>query len=75
MDIKQPFQVGDKVRAVDPNYHPDWINDWQAVELWVAGIHYSVSSGGFDIWVSEKWPPTSLGDISDGWSEELLAPR
>lgn len=71
--IKQPFQVGQKV-SVSPG-GPEWKSDWKGVELWVAGVVVSTPSGGFDIWVSDAWPPMSRGNLSDGWSETDLVPQ
>jgi hypothetical protein len=67
----QPFQVGDKVRAVLVG-GPPWIDDWRDVEMWVSGIRFSVSSGGWDIDISDRWPPTR-GSITDGWTDLDLA--
>lgn len=68
MDTPQPFQIGQKVQASSRILTK--FGEWEGVELWVAGIRYS--NGGFDIEVSEHWPPASRGDVTDGWDENDL---
>ena len=67
MDIKQPFQIGQKVRP--SSEYVDRYCEWQGIDLWVAGIRFSPASGGFEIDVTERWPPLDRGDITDGWTE------
>ena len=70
MNTTQPFQIGQKVMA-SPSLIARY-GEWAKVELWVCGIRYS--NGGFNISVSERWPPASLGCITDGWDEyDLIA--
>lgn len=71
MDTKQPFQIGQKVMA-SPSLLFRY-REWENVELWVCGIRYG--NGGFNISVTEQWPPASLGCITDGWDEYDLIAR
>lgn len=67
----QPFQVGDKVRSVPPQGKPNWVSDWQDLDLWVAGVRFCTYEGWM-LAICEQWPPTSRSVMIDGWTPDLL---
>lgn len=68
--VIQPFQIGQKVR-VSGSYLEEF-GEWAGVELWVSGIRID-GKGDWDITVTERWPPESRGDETDGFCPNDLS--
>lgn len=69
-----PLQIGDKVFVVAECLPAHYSEDWRDVEAFVTAIRYAPAmKGGYDVTISEVWPPKSNGDLVDGFDIDSLA--
>jgi len=68
-----PHQIGDLVFCKSHLLPMAYAADWRDVEAHVVAIRYAPEMmGGYDITISEKWPPVCNGDLVDGWEVSHL---
>lgn len=67
-----PEMIGSPVRVLADNCPREWREDWRDWSGFLAGVHYEPRVG-LNFTVSDKWPPESNGDLSDGFREGQLA--
>jgi len=71
--MQQSFKIGQAVKPYYPANAPDWLYDWPRHEtLYIAGVRYDATHDRIDYTVSQSWPPTGNGDLTDGWLEGYL---